>query len=171
MSNPAFQAALRLLSHRDYFRQELVARLRRKRFADDLIEQAVARCIELGYLDDMRLTERFVELRAVGRGWGPLRLVAELKRRGVKHETAVAAVGRRGELFAEALQVALRRAEQRAVKGWWALHERQARMISSLIGRGFEADDAIQAVRELAALRENEHDGSENESGDPVSIS
>jgi regulatory protein len=170
MSNPAFLAALSLLSRRDYFQQELADRLRRKKYADDLIEQAVARCIELGYLDDTRLTERFVELRAVSRGWGPLRLVAELERRGVTHELAVAAVGKRSDLLTKALQVALRRVEQRAVKRWWTLHERQARMISSLIGRGFEADDAVQAVRELAAQREREHDGSENESGDPVSI-
>jgi len=42
---------------------------------------------------------------------------------------------------------------------WWRDGQRRARMVSSLITRGFEADVAIAAVEELAASRENQRHG------------
>jgi regulatory protein len=170
MSNPAYSAALRLLARRDYFRQELATRLRSKDFSSADIESTLDRCAELGYLNDERLTERFIELRAIPRGWGPLRLIAELERRGVKRELAETAVGRRAELFSKALQVALQRREQRTRGPWWQLHDQLARMVSWLVSRGFEVDDAYQAVSDLAALREREHDAFDDQPGDPLRI-
>jgi regulatory protein len=170
MASPAFSAALRLLARRDYFRQELAARLRSKDYPSADIESTLERCAELGYLDDDRLTERFIELRAIPRGWGPLRLIAELERRGVTRELAEAAVARRAELFSKALQVALQRREQRARGRWWQLHEQLARMVSWLVRRGFDVDEAYQAVSDLAALREREHHAYDDQPGDPRRI-
>jgi regulatory protein len=154
MADEAYAAALKMLSRRDYFLGELSDRLGRKGFQSGEIERALERCRELGLLDDDRLAYRFVELRAATRGWGPRRLEAELRHRGVGEELASAASRIDPETLAEALQTALRRAEIRAPEGWWRLPERRARMISSLIARGFEATDAISAVDKLTAVRE-----------------
>jgi regulatory protein len=157
VSDEAYQAALKMLGRRDYFRSELVERLGRKGFSDADIDGALARCDEIGLMDDDRLATRFVEFRAVSKGWGPRRLEAELRRRGVEKDLASAAARLVPEDLRRALDTAIRRAEVRARDGWWCLSERRARMVSSLIARGFEASDAIAAVDELAAAREKQH--------------
>ena len=53
------------------------------------------------------------------------------------------------------MRTAMRKLEVRAPERWWQDGQRRARMISSLIARGFAADEAISAVTELAAFREN----------------
>jgi regulatory protein len=151
---PALRAALGLLARRDYFRGELSERLLRKGFDPQQVEVALSRCSELGYLDDEKLSARFVELRAGERGWGGKRLAAELRSRGVSPEVAEAAAVLSPELLDEALKTALRRSERRLPEGWWCLHEQRGRMVSSLIRRGFDADDAHAAVARLAAERE-----------------
>ena len=70
-ANP-WSAALRLLTRRDYSQSDLRQRLRDKGFEQDLIEAALQRCLELGYLDDQRYalnraTSLMRQGRAVGR--------------------------------------------------------------------------------------------------------
>jgi SOS response regulatory protein OraA/RecX len=59
------------------------------------------------------------------------------------------------DLAEEAVRTAIRKLEVRATDRWWRDGQRRARMVSSLITRGFEADVAIAAVDDLAASREN----------------
>jgi regulatory protein len=152
-----------MLSRRDYFRVELEGRLAGKGFRPEDIERALARCTQLDLVDDVRLAERFVEFRSVDRGWGPRRLVAELRRRGVADDVADQASRLAPEQLEAALGTALRRAELRAPQAWWRLPERRARMVSSLIQRGFEADTAIEAVDRLAATREKQDHGNDDQ--------
>ena len=154
----AYQTALDLLSRRDHFRRELVDKLRRKGFPSDEVEAAIARCQDLGLVDDERVAERFVEVRAATRGWGPNRLAAELRKRGVASDDAERTARVSSELGEEAMRTALRKLEVRAPERWWRDSQRRARMISSLIARGFETDAAISAVTEMAAFRENTTD-------------
>ena len=109
----------------------------------------------LGLIDDLRVAERFVEVRAATRGWGPRRLTAELVARGLDMADAERLARLSPELADQSMRTALRKAETRAPEGWWRDGQRRARMVSSLITRGFEADVAIAAVDELAASREN----------------
>jgi regulatory protein len=158
MGDPAVGAALKALARRDFFQRELAGRLLAKGFSEEEVERALARCGELGYLDDEGLARRFVEQRAVAKGWGPARLRAELRRRGAPRQVVEDAVAEASALVPEALAVALERIERRAKDGWWQLHGSRARMISSLVGRGFDTDDAYRAVHQLASTRESEHD-------------
>ena len=85
-------ATLRLLSRRDYSIGELRQRLLAKGFAAEAVDVAVARGMELGYLDDVRLIERVSQaLLAQGRAAGP-RLALELRRRGFPRELIESAV-------------------------------------------------------------------------------
>jgi regulatory protein len=151
----AYQTALRLLSRRDHFRLELFEKLRTRDFPAADIEEALDRCQELDLVNDQRVAERFVEVRAADRGWGPHRLSAELRKRGLSLDDAERMSGLSGELAERAMETALRKIELRAPDGWWRDGQRRARMVSSLITRGFEAEVAIAAVEDLAALREN----------------
>jgi regulatory protein len=151
----AYQIALDLLSRRDHFRRELVEKLQKRNVPTGEIEDAVARCEDLDLINDQRVAERFIEVRAADRGWGPHRLAAELRQRGIAADDADRMSVLPEELAAEAMRTALRKLEVRAPTGWWRDGQRRARMVSSLITRGFEAEVAIAAVDELAASREN----------------
>jgi len=151
----AYQAALALLARRDHFRRELENKLRAKKYPVDEIEEAVSRCEATGLVDDLRVGERFVEIRAEGRGWGPRRLAGELKLRGVASADAARLASLEPRLAREAMRTAIRKLEVRMPEQWWRDSQRRARMVSSLIKRGFETEVAIAAVNELAASREN----------------
>jgi regulatory protein len=163
----AWAAALELLARRDYFRAELGQRLRLKGFATDEVEAALDRCDERGLVDDRRLSGRFARVRAADRGWGPRRIAHELRRRGVHSDLADQASALDPELYGQALELAVSRAEVRARRWWWRLPAGRARMVSSLVNRGFEADDAVRAVDELARCREIQHDANHDLTGDP----
>jgi regulatory protein len=153
-----YQTALDLLSRRDHFRRELEDKLRRRDLPDDEIAAAIERCAGLGLIDDERVAERFVEVRAASRGWGPRRLAAELQKRGMSHADAERLASLPPGLGDDAVRTALRKLEGRAPAEWWRDGQRRARMVSSLITRGFEAEVAIAAVNALAASRENHND-------------
>lgn len=166
-----YQTALALLARRDHFRRELEVKLVRKGHSEVEIEAAIERCIEIGLVDDQRVAERFVEVRAATRGWGPRRLAAELRQRGVTADDAERLARLSPELAAEAMRTALRRIELRAPDGWWLDGTRKARMVSSLIGRGFAADDAMTAVAGLAVERENQDHAPVDQSRNPIDLS
>ena len=171
MKNPAYDKALKLIARRDHFRAELVEKLRRKGFDNHDIESALGRLAEIELLDDEALAGRFVEFRSVDRGWGPRRLVLELRRRGVDGDLAERASVLGAELHDRALQTAVRRVEVRAKPGWWRLPERRARLVSSLIARGFTTDVAYGAVARLATERESSDHDFDDQLGDPGRIS
>jgi regulatory protein len=145
------------MARRDHFRRELEEKLRSRGFEESEIAAAVERLLDLDLLNDDRVAARFVEVRAGSRGWGPRRLVAELRRRGLSAGAAEQAARLNPELAEAALVTALRKVEARAPEAWWRDGQRRARMVSSLVARGFEAETAIAAVSELAGLREKQH--------------
>jgi len=167
----AFDKALDLLSRRDHLEAELVEKLRRRGYDSGEIEAAISRCRELGYLDDMAVARRFVEVRAVAKGWGRYRLRAEILRRGAPSDVAEEASRLDPESEAAALGEALRRAERGQPEGWWRLHERRGRVISSLVKRGFDTEAAMRAVDELVRQREKENHASHEQRGDPPELS
>ena len=171
MKNSAYDKALKLIARRDHFRGELVEKLRRKGFVDADIELAMERLQELDLLDDEALAQRFVEYRSVDRGWGPRRLTNELRRRGVDSHLAERVSSLDDELHRRALETAVRKVEVRAKQGWWRLPERRARLVSSLIGRGFSTDVAYGAIARLASERESSDHEIHDQPGDPGRLS
>ena len=167
----ALAKAMELLAIRDHFRAELAAKLRRRGFSPAEIAAALDRCEAMGYLDDARAAGRFVEVWAARKGWGPRRIRAELERRGVAGEIAAGAAALEADDLAAALASALRRAETRVRTGWWRLPAGRARMVSSLVNRGFDAEDARRAVDRLAAERESQDHAPDDEPRDPPEFS
>ena len=89
-------AALRMLTHRDYSRAELRQKLVDKGFDQVRVDEALQRCLELGYLDDARYAlNRATSLLARARAVGP-RILADLRRHGVSEEVACQALEKAG---------------------------------------------------------------------------
>lgn len=167
----ALLAALKMLARRDYFKREIGGKLLKKDFAPDVIDRVLERCAEMGYLDDTALADRFAELRGPSRGWGPNRIRAELMARGVEELIALKASRVSGAVFDQAMATALRRAEARARDGWWRTGEGRSLMISSLLRRGFEPEEARRAVGRQCAKREAADHAIDDQPGDPEGIS
>ena len=80
--NATLEQALRWLARREYARAELQRRLRAKGHQADHIDTALQRLQDNGLQSDERFTESFIRSRRQ-RGYGPLRIRAELHERGV----------------------------------------------------------------------------------------
>jgi len=74
--------ALKLLAAREHSRLELGRKLRARGFADDAVDAVLARLTASGALDESRLAELYVAER-VRKGFGPLRIRAELAEKGL----------------------------------------------------------------------------------------
>ena len=85
-ATPCFDQAVKLLSRRQHFTATLSAKLRKRGYGDDEIEETLSRLESLGYLDDAETARRFVAERRRRRGWGRARLAAELRRRRVSDQ-------------------------------------------------------------------------------------
>jgi regulatory protein len=85
-----FTAGIGLLARRAHSRIELRRKLRRRGYPLEEVEAAMARLVELGYLDDRSFASGLVRRRGAIRG--PRALSAELAAKGVTREEADAAV-------------------------------------------------------------------------------
>jgi len=75
-------AAVTLLARRDFATAELRARLRSQSFDEGVAGDVIAELAARGVLDDRRFAENYVNWHA-GRGQGPIRIAADLRRRGL----------------------------------------------------------------------------------------
>ncbi|EPC02826.1 hypothetical protein L861_23735 [Litchfieldella anticariensis FP35 = DSM 16096] len=86
-----YNDAIRLLARREYSRAELEARLMAKGYDDEDVAACLERLAEEKLQSDARFSEHFIRSR-VGRGQGPLKILAELGNRGIAGEFARSAL-------------------------------------------------------------------------------
>jgi regulatory protein len=82
VSRTARAAAIALLARRDFSSLELERRLRDKAFDESAVAGAIAELTREGVLNDERYALNYVAYHA-GRGQGPIRIAAELRRQGL----------------------------------------------------------------------------------------
>jgi len=88
----AMRIALHYLSVRPRSRRELLLQLRRKRMADEAIDTVLARCEELGYLDDRAFAAAFARDRIRLRPCGIRRMAGDLREKGVGEADALGGI-------------------------------------------------------------------------------
>jgi len=128
-------AAITLLARRDYARAELETRLLSGGFAASEVAAALEDLATAGTVNDARLAQHYVAYHS-GRGQGPIRIAAELRRRGLPAALIEAALAGGPDWCALARRV--RRAKFGTEKPpSWAEKARQARFLQY---RGFSSD-------------------------------
>src|SRR5438046_9249166 len=75
-AGPALDAGVRLLGRRAHSRVELRRKLGRRGYVEEEIDSALARLVELGYVDDRSFADGYIRRRSGS--LGPLALSAEL---------------------------------------------------------------------------------------------
>ncbi len=135
--------ALRYLSRREYGIEELKRKLIRRGAEPDRVEDVVSRLEDQDLVSDERFTQMYVRTR-IRRLFGPLKIRAELRQRGVADGPVQAAMPADEEAwFGAAEQWAQKRCRS-------ALdYAERARIYRSLVSRGFTREQANVALDRL----------------------
>ncbi|MEA1935845.1 MAG: regulatory protein RecX [Thermodesulfobacteriota bacterium] len=136
----AEQRAFRLLSVRGRSIKELRTRLKEKGFEEPVVEEVIARLIELKYLDDESFASQWARNLAVNRLYGNRRIEVSLSEKGIDRKLILQSIDEVREEISE--KQAINRLIEKKVKGKKVieLNEKEKRRLAqNLMGRGFPA--------------------------------
>ncbi len=145
----AREAALRLLAVRARSEGELVDRLRRKGFTEEVTAVVVSGLAEVGLVDDAAFARAWADEKMRLRPIGPRRLTSELFSKRIRKELVALVVD---ETFREhsELELARRAIEKKVrVSGGVDAAKRRARLHSFLLRRGFSYEVAATVLKEI----------------------
>jgi regulatory protein len=136
-----------LLAARPRAQGELRQTLRRKGFDDETIEVLLGKLDKAGLVDDVAFAEQWVEARHTHRGLSRTAIVAELKRKGVDEEIAVAAAS---EVDRESEEQRARELVRKKLRSLGEVDEQTAiRRLLGVLGRkGYPQGLAYSVIRE-----------------------
>lgn len=146
-SYKARKRALDLLAHRPRAVAEIRDRLRRAGFEDTVVEDSVSRLVQLGYLDDDAFALAYARSRAAAKGYGPRRILAELRRKGVTDDMArdaVAVLRSERDPLDDAMAAGLK--AWKRIRGEADPRRRRSRLYGVLARRGFSADTIARVI-------------------------
>ncbi len=160
-----YAAAVRLLNYRMRTKQELIQRLRQKKFVLGAIDLVVDKLDGLGLIDDSRFAEAFVASKTSSKPIGRKALERKLQEKGVSKETALEAVATLSD-DATQLELAVKaaRTKERSLRKLDTTKRRE-KLIAFLARRGFDWAIIKKVVHGINSEEENSENG-EIDAGD-----
>ncbi len=146
MTSSCFEKACDLLARRPHFRAELERKLGQRGHNEAAIAAALERLADLGYLDDDGCARSLAGGPLSRRGYGPLRMRAELERRGAPAAVAEAAVA---AAFADGEEEAARRVAERWLSRRPGGAGARAALARHLDRKGFSTGTVLRLAGEL----------------------
>lgn len=145
----ALESAFRILARRDHTCKELAAKLRQKGHGHAAIDGALARCRELGYLDDTKTAMTIAGYLARS-GYGPLRVRQTLGQKGLDDTVIEKALARCGDEDTQVRRAGHVLEKKRSRLGREAdPWKRRQKAYRFLAGRGFPATVINRAIAEV----------------------
>mgnify|MGYP005841522215 CR=1 FL=1 len=135
--------ALRLLARREHSRLELDQKLRQRKFEYSVIEQVLDEYEANGWLSNERFADVFAGQR-FDQGHGPLKIQAELQRRGIQAPPHWFLAMTHEQWVERAVQVRDRRFGLADIREDWQEKGRQGRFLA---GRGFATEQVEAALQ------------------------
>ncbi|MGN1281066.1 MAG: regulatory protein RecX [Succinivibrio sp.] len=136
----ALDAALRLLTRREYSKQELYSKLL-LRFEKEAATEAVKKCIENNWQSESRYSQMLME-HLVNQCYGQNRVYLEFSKKGVKPEYYRALL----EEY-DFLEIAVRFLRKKADREKCSDYSYRQKILSSLARRGFPNSLCVEALR------------------------
>jgi regulatory protein len=145
----AMDAAVRMLTRRDHTRFEIHQKLKQRGFDSRIIQDTVAECERLNYIDDERTARVYID-QLLRRGFGFRRIAIELRKKGLQ--------GRRIEDIVEQRRIEIdeREIARRVLKKKIKSFERQAdrkkkrdKLYRFLDYRGFDRSIISELIKEF----------------------
>ncbi len=142
------QTALRLVNFRPRFKDELIWKLKEKKFPSEIIEKIVNKFEKLKILDDKNLLPEFIRSLAVNRRWSKKRIFLKLLTLHIEKQKAQKAIGdfyvsfNEDELLIELIK--------KTQKKYTHLEkqEKTKKIIGFLLGRGFNYSQIKKVISE-----------------------
>lgn len=159
----AVTVAMRALDQRLQTHRELALRLQRKGFALETTEAALERLTALGYLDDERFAERWIENRLEHRPRGKRLIALELRQKGIDRQIVEETVS---GMDIDDRRAALELARKRA-RNWQSLppDEQQKKLTGLLARRGFDYDTIRSTLKTLLDAEIDDAEMGDSEAG------
>ena len=154
----AHTEGLKLLAGRELSVEGVRARLQDRGYTRDDIDQAIARLLDSGALDDARVARAFARTAASVKRRGRLRVMRELLQMGIRSDVAAEALGEvYGELDERTL---IDDALRRKLRGRTRLdgQPEYARVYQFLMRQGFSPAGVTAALRRLRGGRPLDQD-------------
>ena len=154
----ARRKAYRLLAFRSHSEEELEAKLKAAGFSEAAAVGALARCRELGYLDDEKYARQRARDLAVNRLYGDRRIGADLRGKGIPEALLREAIAEaREELGAgEAIRRLL--AKQGDAPDAALDRRRKERLIRGLMVRGFSRGQIFSVLKDAGTGEDGFYD-------------
>jgi len=137
--------AVRMLARREHSTLELRHKLSQRGVAETEIESTICRLQQEGLQSDERFAESYVHSRS-GKGYGPLRIAAELRERGVDDGIAETCLDRDDDHWQRLLQQAHQRKFGDSAIGDFKDRVRRIRFLQY---RGFELDKINRLLKSI----------------------
>jgi regulatory protein len=152
--------AFRLLTLRAHSEKELRTKLHAGGFADDVVEQVVLRCRELGYLNDEAFARQRARMLAIGRLAGDRRIALDLRERGIDAGLSARVIAEvRGELGEEEAAERLLRRKIRGRPVAELTDREKARAARGLMGKGFPTGLILKTLKKTEEEGFHDDDG------------
>lgn len=138
----ALSKAVRLLARREHSRREIQAKLSQRGVDAEEAAPVLDRLEAAGLLSDARYCEAYVNSRR-DRGYGPVRIVAELRAKGVAADLIESLVDERHPSWQEVAHAVYHKRYKTGI----ADNQDYARRLRFLVQRGFPADLARRVTK------------------------
>jgi regulatory protein len=149
----AVERALRLLARRPYSVAEIRRNLDSHEVAPPVIDAALDRLAQLGYVDDQAFAQYWIENRERFKPRGPRALRYELRQKGLADSIIDAALGE-----VNGVESARRAAQERARRlTGLTPQEFRSRLGAFLVRRGFDYDTVREVIDQLTDEIKEEH--------------
>nr|WP_245232535.1 regulatory protein RecX [Thiorhodococcus minor] len=135
--------ALKLLARREHSRLELVRKLRARGYQRGDVDSVLDRLEREGALDASRFVEHYAAERAA-KGFGPLRLRAELREKGLAEDLIDRQLSDMQDVWSDALAKAHERRFRGSVPADRSALAKQARFLEQ---RGFPTESILRFLR------------------------
>jgi regulatory protein len=143
----AYIDGLKMLGRRELSEQQVRQRLARKEYAQDEIDDAVARLRQERAINDQRVAEAIARTETGIRKRGKVRVRLQLQRAGIAKETARQAL----DVVFDAIDddALLESSLKKRLRGRATIADDREfqRLFRYLVGQGFESDRVMQALR------------------------
>ena len=145
----AYVDGLKLLGRRELSVAELRSRLLDREHTPEATDEAIAKLLEAGALDDRRVARAYARTASTVKGRGRLRVARELQAMGIAREVIAEAVG---DVFGEIDERAMiDRAIQKKLRGGRkpSTMQERARLYQFLLRQGFTPAAVAMALRRI----------------------
>jgi len=146
-TNPALAAATRLLAAKRLSKAQLAQKLRDRGYPPDDVDESIAECDRLGYVDDRTFAQLYVKSVLDRKAVGRMRLLQDLLRQGIDGDLAREAIDEFTGDDVDRIDRALAKLEaMRPQDSFGQLGRRLERL-------GFAAPEIFRALRKRAETR------------------